>query len=266
MKRLLILILTFTFTTSCEELIFLDLETAKERLCIDANIKLNGEINELQVIKLSLTSGFYDQNINWVDDAVVEIIDLNSNTIHTFLHDVNQPGHYFSEFSPNFNINYKLRITHNGEIFESIEEELRPSSPIDNLIQGSETLFQGDEIEIIVSFTDDNSTDNYYIIDFGYNNFIATEDEFYQGNTFTFSYFYDELVPGDYANVTIYGADKTYFDFMSAVIEQTEDNGDPFRTSPSTVRGNIYNSSNSINYPLGYFNISETFSDSILIN
>ena len=71
MKRLLILILTFSFTISCEELIFLDLETAKERLCIDANIKFNGEINELQVIKLSLTSGFYDQNINWVDDAVV---------------------------------------------------------------------------------------------------------------------------------------------------------------------------------------------------
>ena len=131
MKRLLILILTFSFTISCEELIFLDLETAKERLCIDANIKFNGEINELQVIKLSLTSGFYDQNINWVDDAVVEIIDLNSNTTYTFLHDVNQPGHYFCEFSPNFNINYKLRITHNGEIFESIEEELRPSSPIE---------------------------------------------------------------------------------------------------------------------------------------
>ena len=137
MKRLLILILTFSFTTSCEELSFLDLETAKERLCIDANIKLNGEINELQVIKLSLTSGFYDQNINWVDDAVVEIIDLNSNNSYAFLHDVNQPGHYFCEFSPNFNINYKLRIAHNGEIFESIEEEIRPSTQIDNLIQGS---------------------------------------------------------------------------------------------------------------------------------
>ena len=52
---------------------------------------------------------------------------------------------------------------------------------------------------------------------------------------------------------------------MSAVIEQTEEGGDPFKTTPTSVRGNIYNTSEANHYPMGYFSISETFNASLLI-
>jgi hypothetical protein len=52
---------------------------------------------------------------------------------------------------------------------------------------------------------------------------------------------------------------------MTAVIEQTEEGGDPFKTTPSTVRGNIYNVTNTNHYPMGYFSIGEAYTSSILL-
>jgi hypothetical protein len=94
---------------------------------------------------------------------------------------------------------------------------------------------------------------------------LATKDEFYLGNAFTFSYFYEDLEPGDTAYITLYGADESYFNFMNAVIEQTEEGGDPFKTTPTSVRGNVYNSSEASHYPMGYFSISETYESSLVI-
>ena len=251
--------------TSCEDVIVLNLNTAEERLSIDARIKMNPENTDLQVIVLSLTGGFYDESVQWVTDAEVEILDVDNNITHLFLHDAVNPGHYILDFTPNFDVNYKLVILYNGETYKSSLQQLIPATPINNLLQGDETLFEGDEIEVIVTFTDDGSREDFYVLDFGYNNFLATKDEFYQGNAFTFSYFYEDLEPGDTAFVTIYGADEAYFNFMSAVIEQTEEGGDPFKTTPTSVRGNIYNTSEANHYPMGYFSISETFNASLLI-
>tara|TARA_B100001175_G_scaffold132895_1_gene112975 strand:- start:1488 stop:2288 length:801 start_codon:yes stop_codon:yes gene_type:complete len=265
MKRFLIFLSICFLGTSCEDVIVLNLNTAEERLSIDARIKMNPENTDLQVIVLSLTGGFYDESVQWVTDAEVEILDVDNNITHLFLHDAVNPGHYILDFTPNFDVNYKLEILYNGETYKSSLQQLIPATPINNLLQGDETLFEGDEIEVIVTFTDDGSREDFYVLDFGYNNFLATKDEFYQGNAFTFSYFYEDLEPGDTAFVTIYGADEAYFNFMSAVIEQTEEGGDPFKTTPTSVRGNIYNTSEANHYPMGYFSISETFNASLLI-
>ena len=265
MKRFLIFLSICFLGTSCEDVIVLNLNTAEERLSIDARIKMNPENTDLQVIVLSLTGGFYDESVQWVTDAEVEILDVDNNITYLFLHDAVNPGHYILDFTPNFDVNYKLEILYNGETYKSSLQQLIPATPINNLLQGDETLFEGDEIEVIVTFTDDGSREDFYVLDFGYNNFLATKDEFYQGNAFTFSYFYEDLEPGDTAFVTIYGADEAYFNFMSAVIEQTEEGGDPFKTTPTSVRGNIYNTSEVNHYPMGYFSISETFNASLLI-
>ena len=265
MKRFLIFINIIFLLTSCEDVIVLDLNTAEERLSIDARIKMNPENTDTQLIALSLTGSFYDEDIQWVTDAEVEILEIDNNITHSFLHDDMNPGHYILDFTPNFDVNYKLIILYNGETYESSVEQLIPATPIDSLLQGDETLFEGDEIEIIVTFTDDGNREDFYVLDFGYNKFLATKDEFYQGNAFTFSYFYEDLEMGDTANITLYGADETYFNFMSAVIEQTEEGGDPFKTTPTSIRGNIYNSSETSHYPMGYFSISEIYKASLVI-
>lgn len=264
-KHLLFCCIIGLLSLGCEEVVVLDLDTSAERLSIDARIKKNSNSNDPQLIRLCLTGGYYDETINWVTDAEVEIIELDNNVSYVFEHDINNPGHYLLDFSPSFDLNYQLRITYQGELYESIVEQLIPSVPFDSLTQGNETLFEGNEIEVIVTFTDDGSRDDFYVIDFGYNNFLATKDEFYQGNAFTFSYFYDELEAGDTAEITLCGADETYFNFMSAIIEQTEEGGDPFKTTPTTVRGNIYNSSRAEHYPMGYFSMAESYTASLLI-
>ena len=45
---------------------------------------------------------------------------------------------------------------------------------------------------------------------------------------------------------------------MFVLLQQTGgQGGGPFSTQPATVRGNIVNETDSSNYPLGYFRISE---------
>jgi len=265
MKKIILYLCIGSLTLACEDVIELDLNTAAPRLAIDARLKVNPNEQFTQLIKLSLTGGFYNQNTTVVTNANVQLLDLTNSTIHTFIHDSNTPGNYTLNFIPSLNTNYKLTINYNNEVYESSVEQLMPTVPIDNLEQGGETLFQGDEKEVLVTITDDGSREDYYIFDFGYNLFLATKDEFYQGNSFTFSYFYDDLEAGDTAEISIYGTNERYFNFMTAIIEQTEEGGDPFDTTPTTVRGNLYNITNPSQYPLGYFSIGETYSASLLL-
>ena len=265
MKKIILYLCIGYLTLACEDVIELELNTAAPRLAIDAQLKVNPNEQFTQLIKLSLTGGFYNQNTTVVTNANVQLLDLTNSTIHTFIHDSNTPGNYTLNFIPSLNTNYKLTINYNNEVYESSVEQLMPTVPIDNLEQGGETLFQGDEKEVLVTITDDGSREDYYIFDFGYNLFLATKDEFYQGNSFTFSYFYDDLEAGDTAEISIYGANERYFNFMTAIIEQTEEGGDPFDTTPTTVRGNLYNITNPSQYPLGYFSIGETYSASLLL-
>ena len=45
---------------------------------------------------------------------------------------------------------------------------------------------------------------------------------------------------------------------MSVLVSIAGNNGGgPFQSPPATVRGNIINTTNAANYPLGYFSLSE---------
>ena len=48
-----------------------------------------------------------------------------------------------------------------------------------------------------------------------------------------FSHFYEDLQAGDEALVKIMGIDERHFNFMTILIDQTEDGGNPFSTTPS---------------------------------
>mgnify|MGYP000665541571 FL=1 len=209
MKKIILYLCIGYLTLACEDVIELELNTAAPRLAIDAQLKVNPNEQFTQLIKLSLTSGFYEQNTTVVTNANVQLLDITNSTIHTFIHDSNTPGNYTLDFTPSLNTDYKLTINYNNEVYESSVEQLMPTVPIDNLEQGGETLFQGDEKEVLVTITDDGSREDYYIFDFGYNLFLATKDEFYQGNSFTFSYFYDDLEAGDTAEISVYGANPS---------------------------------------------------------
>ena len=55
------------------------------------------------------------------------------------------------------------------------------------------------------------------------------------------------------------GISKEYLTYFRVLISQSGQNsGGPFQTIPSSLLGNIVNTTNIENFPLGYFHISET--------
>lgn len=264
MKNNFILLCIGFLIAGCEEVIQLDLPTDSPRLVVEASLKMSPNESITQEIKLSLSGPFYQEENLIVSEATIELIDLSNNIVHEFEYD-NTNLVYTLQYTPVFGTDYKIRIIYEEEIYESSIEQLMYSAPIDTILQGNNTLFGGDEKEVLISFTDSEERDDYYLFDLGMNLFLATKDEFYQGNVFTFSYFYDELIAGDEINIEIMGIDERHFNFMTILIEQTQEGGRPFNTTPSTIRGNITNITNPNHYPLGYFRLSETYKASLIL-
>ena len=55
------------------------------------------------------------------------------------------------------------------------------------------------------------------------------------------------------------GISKEYFTYLRILIGQSGQNGGgPFETVPTSLLGNMINTTNENNFPLGYFHIAET--------
>jgi hypothetical protein len=265
MKKIILIICLGFIYSACEEVVQLDLPTETSRLAVEASLEMTPNESITQVIKLSLTGGFYQEENTIVSDATVQLLDLSNNQTFDFEYDAVLKNDFRLDFTPSFDTDYKLRIVYADETYESSIEQLMHAVPIDDLEQGDSTLFEGDEIEVLVSYFDSAERDDFYLLDFGLQRYLATKDEFYQGNLFTFSFFYEDLKAGDEAVIKIMGIDERHFNFMTILIEQTEDGGNPFSTTPSTVRGNLYNMTNPDHYPMGYFRLSETYNASLVL-
>jgi hypothetical protein len=158
-----------------------------------------------------------------------------------------------------------LTVIYGGETYTG-STRLIPTVPLDEVLQGDATLFNGDETEIIVKFTDKAATDDHYLFDLDFNLYLTTEDRFYQGKQFVFSYFYEDIDPGQEIIVKINGMDQQFYNYMTLLVEQSGQNGGgPFQTFPSTIRGNMLNITDPENHPFGYFSLSETNSMTLLI-
>lgn len=271
MKRGIPIVLLSFLLFGCEDVIEVSLPTAEPKLVIDAifNTYINETPSRLEgSVKLSFTSDFLEGQISPANAAEVYLTNTISNTQYTFT-EIGNSGQYTPEnssFIPIFDTTYELTINYNGETYQG-NAQLIPSVPINSIVQGDGDLFGGNETEIIVEFTDDSSRTDFYLFDLDFDLFLTTEDEFYQGETFAFSYFYDELEGNEREiDVKLIGVSEQFYNYMNIIIEQSgQSGGGPFQTTPSTVRGNMINKTNPDNYPLGYFSLSETNNLSVTI-
>ena len=263
MKKILYPTLLIFFFLSCEDVIDVDVPVSEPKLVIEANfnIYMDGEdIGDRAVIKLSLSAPYLNGEIKGVNGALVYVTDIENGEIHNFK-DNDSSGLYYPDnqnFTLKLNTAYELTVVYKNETYKSSTISV-PTVPIDKISQGDGTLFGGDETEIIIEFTDDASRDDFYLFDLDFNLFLTTDDRFYQGEKFVFSYFYDDLQPNQEITIEINGIDEQFFNYMTLLIEQSgQDAGGPFQAPPATVRGNIVNTTKPENYPLGYFSISES--------
>ncbi|MFB1039662.1 MAG: DUF4249 family protein, partial [Polaribacter sp.] len=176
--------------------------------------------------------------------------------------DVNLNGNFtpIINFIPEDAIAYELTVIYKNEIYKGNATKVK-STQIDSAIQGDETLFSGKEIEVKVAFKDNVDNENYYLFNFTNNLFLPLEDRFFNGTNYNFSFFYQEEeieVPTN-VTVTMSGITKDYFTYFRILQNQSgTSGGGPFQSVPSSLLGNVINTSNEANFPLGYFHISET--------
>lgn len=284
MKKILGSLFIALFLVACEDVIEVDTPQTAPRLSIDALVRLNPDESTTTIqVKANLTSSFFKEvtpaqlsNITLINPSYVPTSALDQQVLN--LSEVS-PGIYEASKTTAFFTTgeLQLNIEHNDQRYLA-QTSYIPSTAIISLEQGNGTLFSGDETEVIVTFTDDGSRDDFYLVDLDFGDYLVTEDEFYQGQSFKFSYFYDENVgPGSEINVSLLGVDESFYNYMNQLIVQAGGDQGPFQTPSATVRGNIINVTNidninsfdnvesADNFALGYFAICETFSATILI-
>ena len=265
MKKIYIYtILTVLLFSNCEKVVDIDVPTIEPKLIIDASFEVlfnESPIKANVVVKLKLSTDYFDDTIPTVSDAIVFLTNTADNAVINFS-DVNLNGNFtpIINFIPKNAIEYELTVIYKSEIYKGNATKVK-STQIDSAIQGDETLFSGKEIEVKVAFKDNADNENYYLFNFTNNLFLPLEDRFFNGTNYNFSFFYQEEeieVPTN-VTVTMSGITKDYFTYFRILQNQSgTSGGGPFQSVPSSLLGNIINTTNEANFPLGYFHISET--------
>ncbi|MEO7978956.1 DUF4249 domain-containing protein [Flavobacterium sp.] len=272
MKKAILLIVFFIslFFTSCEEVVDVDLDTAPPKLVIEASINWQkGTTGVQQTIKLTTTTGYFEDEIPVVSGATIFV--KNSGGEQFNFVEVPNTGRYVcNNFKPVIDETYTLTVVNGGNTY-SASETLKAVAPITRVEQNNEGGFTGKDIEIRAYYNDPAAVNNYYMYKYVYSNKVTSnyyvdEDKFFQGNEFFSVSDDDELEVGDKVELTHYGISKQYYNYMSILVSIAGSNvGGPFQSPPATVKGNIINTTDKANYPLGYFALSETVTEKYII-
>ncbi|MGL5113307.1 MAG: DUF4249 domain-containing protein [Flavobacterium sp.] len=259
---LFIVFILSVFLISCEDVIDVNLNTAPPKLVIQGAINWQkGTKGNQQTIKLTTTTDYFSNVIPVVSGASVKVTN-RSNVVFDFVEKQNSGEYICNNFVPVINETYTLTIISKGQTYTATEI-MQPVASITRIEQKNDTGFSGDEIEIKSYYKDPASTPNYYLYKFAYSNQVKSNlyvdrDEFFDGNEFFSISQNDELKKGDTVKITHYGISKSYYNYMSILVSIAGNNGGgPFQSPPATVRGNIVNTTEKANYPLGYFALSE---------
>lgn len=266
-----ILILTLIGLFSCEDVIDVEVPTAKSRLVIEASIDWEkGTVGNNQTVKLSTVTPYFDTTSNnGVSGASVSVMNTNSGEEFIF-EDQNDGTYTTSNFVPVINDSYTLEVIYNGEVYTGIET-LISVAEINRVEQSLEGGFDDELLDVTIYWDDPENEENFYFTKFFeegelFPSLEDESDEFTNGNEMD-EFFENEeededgnpteFMPGDEVTISLYGVSERYYNYLQLLIEQYDSGGDPFSATPSEIRGNCINTTNSDNYPYGYFRLTE---------
>lgn len=284
MKRLLIILSVLSLIwSSCQEVITVELPNQEPKLIVDALIRIDTTISStLVTVSIRQTSDFFGEiSPVSVDQITMSNLDNPGNNTDQVLDETEPGSGIYQQFFSTEELardRWFLQINYQGEFYVA-ESLMQYSVPIDQLTIGDGSLFfRRDVTELLVRYSDIGGREDYYLFDYGNDDFFASEDVFYDGQQFEFSYFYDEQFnPGDTLTVSIMGIDRDFFNYMNLLREQSEGGFGPFATPAVSVRGNLINATdinnndnyNNVNdpdnYALGYFAIVQEYKGFIVV-
>lgn len=265
--KIIALTLTAVFT-SCSDVIDVAVQTAPERLTIEASINWEKDTTgNKQVVLLSTSTPYFDTTTNTsVTGASVSIVNNNSAQEYIFT-DQNDGRYTTTEFIPELNNSYTLTVVYNGETYTATETMISVTE-ITEITQSTENGFDDEALELNIFFNDPPEEDNYYLIKIKERGDLLPilfdfDDEFTNGNEISLFYEKDNedsdnenFIPGDIVDVELIGISKAYYNYIRILIEQQEGAG-PFGTTPVPLKGNCINNSNTENYANGYFRLTQ---------
>ncbi len=299
MKQLLTLFIAILLFTACEDVIDVETQPEPPRLVVNGLVRVDTTQQFIDVrIQVTETDDFFNENtVTELERAVIlpgmvdpeALSGVTFGRASTLVESEPGSGIYIPNVVPGsiddrlstFGLSpesvFLLIIDHKGRRYAA-QTQYVPTVPIENLVQGDETLFDEDDTEIQITITDVPDVENYYVFDFGEGDFLALDDQFIDGQEFEFSYFVErDLTPGEELEVTILGADQEFFNYIDLLVEQTENDGGVFETPAATVRGNVFDITglDNINifdnverpneFALGYFAVVQEFKQTIVI-
>jgi hypothetical protein len=261
--RLLKSIILIIIFHSCEKVIDIETEFEDKRLVIDANIsKHRDSIDGIASVKLSETIPYFSDQESIVKNASVKI--ETNQIVYNLVY--NNDKKEYSTIIENINKEeFVLSIIRNENTYTS-SEKLITTPKIKSVIFGDRKSLNKDEVELRVTFIDPPEKGNYYLWKFGPKksgkyDYLPALDKYINGNEFTFSFFIDKteyLQNSDFINIEINGISENYYNYLNILTSQAgAQNGRPFSTSSSIIRGNISNLVSEEKFPLGYFRVYE---------
>lgn len=248
---------------SCEDVIEVDLETAEPRLVIDASIDWikNTSGNEQKII-LTKTTGYYSETFPPVSGAEITVTN-SGNTVFYFTENPGTGEYICIDFVPVIGETYTLNVFVEGEAYTATESLVGVPEIEENIEQNNTGGMAGDEVEITYYYQDDGSQENYYLYSVTNSSHVAfpqysiENDENSQGNLTPVYYSHEDLEVGDVLNLRLYGISKNYYKYFRKILNASGNDDSPFSTTPAEVRGNINNQTDALNFPYGYFRLSE---------
>ena len=295
MRKIGYIICLVCLCIGCEDVIEVETPSEPPRLNVDAVFRVDITEEFIPVeVKVTETDNFFGEvPVTSLENILIVItltdsLGIESSGVSTLAESEPGTGVYIPDpnFSSDqrlptsavaFDLRYYLILEHKGRKYIA-QTKYVPSTPITNLAIGPGRSSNEDDTELVIGFMDNSEEDNFYVFDFDFGEYLVSDDRFYQGQQFEFSNFYDrKFEPGTIINVSVLGADKTFYNYMDQLIEQTDDSQGPFQTPKGTVRGNVFDITGLDNidifdnaerpqvFPLGYFAIVQEFKGQIVI-
>ena len=281
MKNLYIILLSAFTLTSCEEVIDLNLDTAPKKLVIDAALDWKkGEAKAYPIVDISYTEAYFGETHSpAIDNAIVKIVSGSQTysltlwdgiTIITSdnLNKLKGGSRYVfpAGISPELGKDYELIIELNGQTYTAKDKMLEaPVIPSNKIVQKENGGFLADRKEVRFYFDGINDgVANAYLLKLSQSNISKTvygtlDDNYIANNKFFFIMAGvdndEKLNKGDVVNVILYRIHPQYKEFAQMIV-QISRGQNPFAI-PTRPIGNIVNTTNKRENPLGAFRVAQ---------
>ena len=281
MKNLYIILLSAFALTSCEEVIDLNLDTAPKKLVIDAALDWKkGEAKAYPIVDISYTEAYFGETHSpAVNNAVVKIVsgtqtysltlsDGTTTITSDNLNELKGGSRYVfpAGITPELGKDYELIIELNGQTYTAKDKMLEaPVIPSNKIVQKENGGFLGDRKELRFNFDGINDgIANAYLLKLSQSNISKTiygtlDDNYIANNKFFFIMTGveddEKFNKGDVVNVILYRIHPQYKEFAQMIV-QISRGQNPFAI-PTRPIGNIVNTTNKRENPLGAFRVAQ---------